>query len=127
MLSINKNELEKKFIEHDWEYVFDKAYQICNFLISQKFKVLDPDMKNDIIQECIENLWKKILNEKVEENRNIFSFIWKNSIFRILEILRKDSNRKRIAIFISYDTSDFEIYKGESEWGERYEGLENDV
>jgi hypothetical protein len=127
LLQINKQELEKKFIERDWEYVFDKAYQICDFLISQKFKVLDLDLKNDMIQECIENLWKKILDGKVEENRNMFSFIWKNSVFRILEILRKDSNRKRIAMFVSYDTNDFEIYKGDSAWGEKYKGMEDEI
>ena len=126
MLNINKAELETKFIENDWEYVFDKAYQICSFLISQKFKITDSDMREDMIQECIENLWKKILDGKVEENRNMFSFIWKNSTYRILEILRKDTNRKRIALFVPYDTNDFEIYKGDSEVGAKYKEGEDD-
>jgi hypothetical protein len=123
---VNKTELEEKFINKEWDYVFDKAYQICDFIVAQKFKVIDADIKRDMVQECIENLWKKILDGKVIENKNLFSFIWKNSIYRILEILRKDNNRKRIAMFISYDNNDFEIYKGDSEIGEKYKELEND-
>jgi hypothetical protein len=64
-------------------------------------------------QECAENFLKKIEQGKVDGTRNIFSFIWKNSTFRILEILRKEGNRKRIAYFLPFDLVDYEVYKNE--------------
>jgi hypothetical protein len=49
------------------------------------------------------NLHKKIIQNKVDENNNIFSFIYTNSNYRILEIIRKERNRKKKVSFISYD------------------------
>jgi hypothetical protein len=67
----------------------------------------------------MENLWKKVLANKCDPELNLFSFFWKNSRFRILEILRKQNNRKRIATFVPYDLKDYEIY-GETNAGEKY-------
>jgi DNA-directed RNA polymerase specialized sigma24 family protein len=75
-----------------------------NFI--QKFKIYDEHYRQDMTQECLENLYKKVLRNKINPNDNIFSFIWTNSNFRILEILRKERNRKRIATFSSYDDLD---------------------
>ena len=119
MLDIDKEELRKKFLEEDWNYIFDKAYQISDFLIYHKFKIYDPDIASDIRQECVENLLKKIVKNKIDGNNNVFSFIWKNSTYRILEILRKERNRKKIATFMSFDLMDYEIYKND-DISERY-------
>lgn len=119
-LDIDKEELKKRFIAEDWDYVFEKAYQISGFLISYKFKILDKDVSDDMKQECVENLLKKISEGKVKPESNVFSFIWKNSIYRILEILRKDRNREKIARFIPYEVIDYEIYKHE-EITEKYD------
>ena len=114
MLDIDKDKLKEKFKEGDWEYVFDKVYRISGFIISRNFRIYDPDKADDMKQECAENFFKKIEKNKVNPEQNIFSFIWKNSTFRILEILRKENNRKRIANFISFDLADFEVYKDDS-------------
>jgi len=116
-MDINKEELSLKFKEKDWNYVFDKAQTISEFLLVNKFSIYDPDTRNDMVQECLENFYKKILAEKVDPDKNIFAFIWTNSRLRILEILRKERNRNRIATFTSYqelegmsDYIDYEVY-----------------
>ena len=119
MLDVDKDELKKKFGEEDWEYVFDKTYKIAQFILSRSFKIWDPEKLDDMKQECAMNLFTKIQKGKVDPNNNIFAFIWKNSTFRILEILRKEANRKRIVSFINYDLVDYEIYKY-TEVNERY-------
>ena len=54
-------------------------------------------------QECCLNLYKKVLEGKIDVNKNVFSFVWANSDFRIREILRKERKRNTIANFVSYD------------------------
>jgi len=103
MLSINKDELIQKFKLKDWDYVFKATYEITDYILIQNFRILDNDIRQDMVQECCENLYKKILQNKVKEDSNLFSFIWQNSTFRILEILRKEKKRKSIAFFVSYD------------------------
>jgi len=102
-LNINKEELSRKFKEKDWDYVFKRTFEITDFILSNGFKIYDPSIKNDYKQECAENLYKKILAGKVDADKNLFAFIWMNSRFRILEILRKKRKRSEIAHFISYD------------------------
>ena len=104
MLDINKEELIQKFKKKDWNYVFDAAYRITDFILIQTFKITNVEIRQDIAQECCENFYKKIMKNKVQEDNNLFSFIWQNSTFRILEILRKERKRKGIASFVSYDT-----------------------
>lgn len=123
MLDVDKEELKIKFKEEDWNYVFDKAYKISQFLISRKFKIFDPEIAEDIQQECVMNLLSKIQKGKVDSDNNVFAFIWKNSTFRILEILRKENNRKRIASFINYDLIDYEVFKHD-EISHRYENFD---
>ncbi|HUS49831.1 MAG TPA: hypothetical protein VMZ91_06680 [Candidatus Paceibacterota bacterium] len=109
-MEIDKENLSQKFKEGDWEYVFKDVLEISGFIISNNFKIYDPEIQEDIKQECAENFLKKVQQGKVDSSRNIFAFIWKNSRFRILEILRKQSNRDRIAKFISYDSLDTTDY-----------------
>ena len=103
MLEIDKNELNQKFRDKDWNYVFDVAYRISDYLLYQQYRIFDDELRADMAQECCLNLLKKVRQNKVDENKNIFSFIWKNSSYRILEILRKERHRKEIATFVSYD------------------------
>ncbi len=111
MLEIDKEELRNKFIENDWEYVFDKVYKISEYLLIHNYNIYNPEIRDDMKQECAENFFKKIEQGKVDASQNVFSFIWKNSTFRILEILRKENNRKRIAYMLPFDLVDYEIYK----------------
>ena len=101
-MDIDKDKLSLKFKEGDWTYVFKDAQDISEFLVVSKFGIYDREVKNDMVQECLENFYKKILAKKVDPNKNLFAFIWANSRFRILEMLRKENNRSKIATFISY-------------------------
>lgn len=116
-MDIDKDKLSKKFKEKDWDYVFKEAETISNFLLINKFSIYDEEARNDMSQECLENLHKKILADKIDPDKNLFAFIWANSRFRILEILRKENNRRRIATFVNYDEleglsdyKDYELY-----------------
>jgi len=121
MLDIDKDELKIKFQQEDWNYVFDKVYRISEFIILRNFKIYNKDIVDDMKQECAENFLKKIENNKVDPEQNVFSFIWKNSTFRILEILRKESKRRKIAYFLPFDYVDYEIYRdNNSEISNRY-------
>jgi len=105
-MDIDKEKLSERFKLKDWNYVFKQAKIITDFLLIQSFKIYDKETREDMSQECLENLQKKILQNKVDPEKNLFAFIWKNSRFRTLEILRKETNRRRIASFIPYDTLD---------------------
>lgn len=107
MLNVNKEELKRKFKEKDWEYVFDKAGRISDFIIFQKFKIHDQCAREDLRQECLINLWNKVQAGKCDPERNLFSFIWQNSTFRILEVLRKENHRKKIVRFVPFEAEDY--------------------
>ena len=102
-MDIDREKLSKKFKEKDYNYFFEQAKIITNFLLIQNFKIYNKEIREDISQECLENLWKKVLKGKINPDQNLFAFIWKNSQFRTLEIFRKEKNRNRIAKFSNYD------------------------
>lgn len=102
-MEIDKDLLTKKYVEGDMNYFFEKALEISSFVIVDQFKIYNQDIIQDMKQECMENLWKKVITGKVNPDKNLFAFVWKNSYYRILEILRKDSNRNRIASMSCYD------------------------
>jgi len=112
MLDINKEKLNEKYNEGDMNYFFDRAQKITDFVLTKSYKVYDSEKRADMVQECLENLWKKVKQGKVDGSKNLMSFIWTNSNFRIQEIFRKENNRKRIAPFISYDNEEYEFLKG---------------
>ena len=120
-MDINKEKLSERFKEEDWNYVFKEAMKIADFVVSGTFKIYNKDVKEDMIQECLLNFYKKILQNKVDPNKNLFAFIWKNSRFRVLEMLRKQRKRNDIVHFFSYDeviNSDY--IDSESGAGNRY-------
>ena len=102
-MDIDKNKMALKFQEGDMEYFFSEAQKISSFLIVNHFKIYDRERVEDMTQECLENLWKKITQGKVQAHKNLFAFVWRNSTFRILEILRKENNRRKKAQFFEYD------------------------
>lgn len=110
-MDINKEKLNEYFLEGDMNSFFREADRISSFLIVNNFKIYDRERIEDMKQECLENLWKKIQQGKVDGTRNLFAFIWRNSSFRILEILRKENNRRKKVQFYEYD----EIEKGFSD------------
>ncbi len=107
-MDINRELLTEKFNEGDFNVFFEEAMKIADFVIADQFKIYDIHIRQDMLQECMENLWKKILQGKVDPTKNLFAFIWRNSKFRILEILRKEKRRKEIAHFTTYDDIDGE-------------------
>ena len=114
MLDIDKDELNKKYNEGDMDYFFDKANRITDFLLSRNYKVFDPEKRADMAQECMLNLWKKVEEGKVDGSKNLMSFVWQNSTYRILEIFRKENNRNRIAQFVSLDAQENDMLERES-------------
>lgn len=114
MLDINKTELNEKYNKGDMNYFFKEADRITDFILSRNYKVFDPEKRADMTQECMLNLWKKIEEGKVDGSKNLMSFIWQNSTFRILEIFRKENNRNRIAQFVSLDAQEGDYLEMES-------------
>jgi DNA-directed RNA polymerase specialized sigma24 family protein len=106
MLDVDKEKLNKSFNEGDMTYFFSEAHRITDFVLSRNYKVFDEEKREDMTQECLMNLWKKIQQGKVDGSKNLMSFIWQNSTYRILEIFRKENNRNRIAKFISLDAQE---------------------
>lgn len=102
-MEINKEELKQKFKEQDMDYVFSKASEMAKFILIRKFNIFEKEKINDMAQECLIAFWKKILKNKVDPNNNVFSYMWQSHNYRILEILRKENNRKRIAKFVPYE------------------------
>ena len=121
-MNVNKDILNSKFKEGDLDYVFREVLNISDFILSNNFKIYNHEIKDDIKQECAENFLKKIQQGKVKPEKNaLFAFIWRNSKFRILEILRKERNRDKIAKFISYDSTDYVNYiDAKDEIGNKY-------
>jgi len=112
MLDINKEILNEKYNAGDMDYFFNDARKITDFILTKNYQVYDNEKRSDMTQECLENLWKKVIQGKVDGSKNLMSFIWANSNFRIKEIFRKENNRNRIAPFISYDNEELEFLKG---------------
>jgi DNA-directed RNA polymerase specialized sigma24 family protein len=112
MLDVNKEELRKKYKEGDMNYFFSEARKITDFVLTKNYKMYDREKREDMIQECMENLWKKVIQNKIDPEKNLMSFIWQNSVFRIKEILRKESNRNRIAKMLPYDAEEMEFLRG---------------
>ena len=109
MLNINKEELSVRYKDGDMDYFFTEASKIINYVISKDFNI-QKDVEPDVAQECLLNLWKKVLDNKIMPERNLMSFIWTNTKFRVKEILRKESNRNRIAqIVYLEDIKGFDI------------------
>lgn len=102
-MDIDKAVLTKSFIDKDYDSFFKMAKEITEFRLIRGFNVYNEEERNDMTQECLENLWKKILAGKVDPTQNLMGFIWQNSNFRIMEIFRKRNRRNDIAPMLDYD------------------------
>ncbi len=102
-MNIDKQKLKEMYQKGDMNYVFRQAHIISDFLLTRYFKIYDYEDRADLVQECLENFLKKIQQQKVDPNNNIFSFIWANSSFTVRERLRKQRKRESIVKFYSLD------------------------
>lgn len=102
-MNVDKQKLKEMYQKGDLNYVFRQAHIISDFLLTRYFKIYDYDDRMDLVQECLENFYKKIVQNKVDANNNIFSFIWANSSFTVRERLRKQRKRESIVKFYSLD------------------------
>ena len=102
-LSIDKEEYNREFKDKNWEYIFKETKNIINFILENNYKILDENTKDDLIQECLENLWYKIQNNKIKNSDNLFGYVWKNSSFKIRELFRISKNKNKIAQFVSIE------------------------
>ncbi len=105
MQFVEKEELKKRFINKDWNFVLDVCARVSNYILETTYKdnKIDLETRQDIVQDCTLDFWRKIQEDKVDPENNIFSLMYKNSNFRVLDFLRKDRNRKKKATFVSYD------------------------
>jgi hypothetical protein len=110
-VNIDKAELKEFFITEEYDSFFSKAKEIADFVLVREFSIYNEEIRNDMSQECMENLWKKILANKVDPTKDLMAFIWQNSRFRILEILRKERNRNKKAPMLEYDAENAEWMK----------------
>ena len=90
-MNIDKSLLQESFVNKDYDYFFKEAKKITDFVLIRLFDVYDEELRNDMSQECLENLWKKVLSQKIDPSKDLMSFIWANSSFRIREIFRKEN------------------------------------
>ena len=102
-MDIDKEKLQYYYVSGQMDDFFREADRISSYLIYSFFKIYNKDVAEDLRQECLENLWKKITQNKVDPTKNLFAFIWKNSYWRVMEILRKEGKRKNKVQFCEYD------------------------
>lgn len=112
-MNVDKQKLREMYQKGNMDYVFRQAHCISDFLLTRYFKIYDYEDRMDLVQECLENFLKKIRQNKVDANNNIFSFIWANSSFTIRERLRKKNKREQIVKFYSLDEAI--LYKKQEE------------
>lgn len=105
MKFVEKEELKRRFLCKDWNFVLDVCTRVSLHILETTYKDnnIDIDTRLDIAQDCTLDLWRKIQQDKIDPENNIFSLIYKNSNFRILDFLRKERNRKAKVTFCSYD------------------------
>ena len=88
---------------------FKESEKIVNYLLTQKYKFNDYEELEDIRQVCLMNLFQKHIEGKIKKfdangaDSNLFSFVYTNSNFRILDALKRKSTRASKIKWISYD------------------------
>lgn len=113
-MKIENSILQEKVIEKDYEYILDKAYQIASSIVSSPQKginVFDLEMREDLIQESVAHIYKNLIEDKINPERNVFNFIYTSCRNKIIEHLRVHSRRKRIRFFEQFDESSLEFKK----------------
>ena len=119
-MNIDKKELKNNFINKDYDSVFLDAQEISLFIINRKFNIASAEEKEDICQDCLLSLWDKVLKEKIDVSKgDLFSFIWRNSTFKINEVLRKKNRRNRIARMVELNTEN----DSADDWKQRKFGM----
>lgn len=118
-MNVDKSLLQEYFIQKDYDKFFSEAKKITDFILTKNFKIYDVFKRDEMSQECLENLWKKVIQGKIDPSKNLMAFIWTNSTRRIQEIFRKEFNRQKIATFTSYDINVY-TYEGFNYSGYRY-------
>jgi hypothetical protein len=108
-LAIDKKTLHSYYVDGDMNKFFKDSEKIVNYLLHQKYKFVDQEELEDVRQVCLMNLYQKHLEGKIKKfdkegnEANLYSFVWTNSNFRILDHLKKKSNRAKKITWISYD------------------------
>lgn len=103
-MDIDKEELAKQLEKGNLDYVFVQAYQIASFVIYAKFNIADEEYANDLLQDCMADLLKKVIRKKIDTSKNVFAFIWANSRLTILDNMRRKRNRAKIVKFVSIES-----------------------
>ena len=112
-MEIDKAKMKNEYISGDYDSFFKDAAEVTGYLLNKKY-VLEPEEKEDLLQDCLVSLWEKHLSNKIDtEKGDLMAFVWKNSTFKILDYLKKKKRWENIAYFFSYEEimSDNELYK----------------
>ena len=108
-LGISKEFIHKAYVEENMDVFFKESEKIVSYLLVVKYKIFDEEERNDIKQDCLANLFLKHLQGKIKKYddkglpANLYSFVYTNSNYRILDHLKKKTNRAKKVQFVSYD------------------------
>lgn len=117
-MKIENSVLQQKVIEKDYNFILDKAYQIASSIVSSPQKginVFDYEQREDLVQESVSHIYKNLIENKINPEKNVFNFIYTSCRNKIIENLRVTSRRKRIRYFEQYDETADEFKKIKTE------------
>ena len=114
-MEIDKARMKDEYLSKDYDSFFKDAAEVTGYLLNKKYyNVIEPEERNDVLQDCMVSLWEKHLDNKINtEKGDLMAFVWKNSTYKILDYLKKKNRRDKIAYFFSYEEvmSDNTYYK----------------
>lgn len=104
-MEIDKAKMRKEYLSGDYDSFFKDAAEVTGYLLNKKYYMtIQPDERGDVLQDCLESLWQKHLNNKIDAKKgDLMAFVWKNSTYKILDYLKKKRRRDKIAYFFSYE------------------------
>ena len=114
-MEIDKARMKDEYLSKDYDSFFKDAAEVTGYLLNKKYyNVIEPEERNDVLQDCMVSLWEKHLDNKINTGKgDLMAFVWKNSTYKILDYLKKKNRRDKIAYFFSYEEvmSDNTYYK----------------
>lgn len=114
-MEIDKARMKDEYLSKDYDSFFKDAAEVTGYLLNKKYyNVIEPEERNDVLQDCMVSLWEKHLDNKINTDKgDLMAFVWKNSTYKILDYLKKKNRRDKIAYFFSYEEvmSDNTYYK----------------
>ena len=104
-MEIDKARMKDEYLSGDYDSFFKDAAEVTGYLLNKKYYTsIEPEERNDVLQDCMVSLWEKHLDNKINTDKgDLMAFVWKNSTYKILDYLKKKNRREKIAYFFSYE------------------------